>query len=74
MASLWTTIEEMDVRITLLPNIMELAVSPRWRGDGPMVITNEVRAVPAREISCSKKNFIIDETEPSSHKNVSQLK
>lgn len=35
--------------LTLWPNIMVLAVSPRWRGDGPIVITNDVLAVPTMQ-------------------------
>ena len=33
---------------TLCPNMMVLDVSPRWRGDGPIVTTSEVLAVPGR--------------------------
>jgi len=33
--------------LTLCPNNIVLEVSPRWRGDGPMVTINEVLAVPA---------------------------
>jgi len=33
---------------TLCPNIIVLAVSPRCRGDGPMVITSEVLAEPVK--------------------------
>lgn len=33
---------------TLCPNIIVLAVSPLWRGDGPIVITSEVLAVPIK--------------------------
>lgn len=31
---------------TRWPNIIVLVVSPRWRGEGPIVITSEVLAVP----------------------------
>lgn len=34
------------IELTRCPNMMVLDVSPRWRGDGPIVITNEVLAVP----------------------------
>ena len=33
-------------KLTLCPNSMVLAVSPLWRGDGPIVTINEVLAVP----------------------------
>lgn len=39
---------EKDLSITLCPNMMVLAVSPLCRGDGPIVITKEVLAVPAK--------------------------
>ena len=35
------------IALTRCPNKMVLDVSPWWRGDGPIVITNEVLAVPA---------------------------
>lgn len=38
---------EEKIELTRCPNKMVLDVSPRWRGDGPIVITNEVLAVPA---------------------------
>lgn len=38
----------MTAVLTLCPNIIVLAVSPLCRGDGPIVMTSEVLAVPVK--------------------------
>lgn len=42
--------ELLNLEPTLCPNIIVLAVSALCRGDGPMVMTSEVLAVPVKTL------------------------
>jgi hypothetical protein len=42
--------ELLNLEPTLCPNIIVLAVSPLCRGDGPIVMTSEVLAVPVKTL------------------------
>lgn len=42
----------LNLEPTLCPNIIVLAVSPLCRGDGPIVMTSEVLAVPVKKFRC----------------------